>query len=376
MFSLARYCRLLRLVVVTTFVLATACGVSAAEAVAKPASPADAAGVDFFERKIRPLLAAKCYECHASGAKRPEAGLLLDTAAGIRRGGENGPLFDSQQPAGGLLLDVVRYDGDIQMPPDGKLPAAEIALFEEWVRRGLPLPVDGSSVTARQGIDFTAGRKHWSFQPLQRQDPPQLPDGAVAANPIDAFLRAKLAERGLRFSEPADRRTLIRRATFDLLGLPPTAEEVEAFIADQSPDAYERLLDRLLASPHYGERWARHWLDLARYADGNKTSLEIRAQAWLYRDWVVRALNDDLPYDEFVRRQLAADQLPDLPPRELAALGFLGVSPEYFKELKLSPEMIRTIVADEREERIDAPGARFSGSRWPVPVATITSLIP
>jgi hypothetical protein len=325
------------------------------------AKPTAAAEVEFFERKIRPLLAAKCYECHARSAKRPEADLLLDTSAGIRKGGENGPLVDPQKPAGGLLLDVVRYDADIQMPPEGKLSDAEITLLEEWVRRGLPLPVDGSSVVKKQGIDFAAGRKHWAFQPLQRFEPPRASNGAASSNPIDAFLGAKLAERGLAMSAPADRRTLIRRATFDLLGLPPTAEEVEAFVADSAPDAYERLVERLLASPHYGERWARHWLDLARYADGNKTSLEVRAQAWLYRDWVVRAFNDDLPYDEFVRRQLAADFLADLPPSELAALGFLGVSPEYFKELKLSPEMIRTIVADEREERIDALGRTFLG---------------
>jgi hypothetical protein len=335
----------------------SACGA----AYAREGKPTAAADVEFYERKIRPLLAAKCYECHAQSAKRPEAGLLLDTSAGVRRGGENGPLVDPQKPAGGLLLDVVRYNADIQMPPEGKLSAAEIALLEEWVRRGLPLPADGSSVVKKQGIDFAAGRKHWAFQSLRRYEPPRPAQGTASNNPIDAFLAAKLTEHGLAMSAPTERRTLIRRATFDLLGLPPTAEEVEAFVADKSPDAYERLLDRLLASPHYGERWARHWLDLARYADGNKTSLEVRAQAWLYRDWVVRALNDDLPYDEFVRRQLAADFLPNLPPSELAALGFLGVSPEYFKELKLSPEMIRTIVADEREERIDALGRTFLG---------------
>jgi len=320
---------------------------------------ADAAGVEFYERKVRPLLAKHCYECHAQAAKRPEAGLLLDTTAGLKAGGENGPLFDKAKPAESLLLDVVRYDGDIQMPPEGKLAAAEIAVLEQWVDRGAPLPDDGSTKAVRKTIDFAAARSFWSFQPARTHAPP--PETQPGTSRIDAFVEARLRALGLRPVAPADKRTLIRRASFDLIGLPPSAEEVDAFVADDSPQAYERLIDRLLASPHYGERWARHWLDLARYADGNKTSLEIRGQAWLYRDWVVGALNDDLPYDEFVRRQLAADHLPGLPPKELAALGFLGCGPAYFKELKLSPEMIRTIVADEYEERIDALGRTFLG---------------
>jgi hypothetical protein len=317
----------------------------------------DVTGTEFFERKIRPLFAKHCFECHARTAKRPEGGLLLDTTAGIRKGGENGPVLNADKPAASMLLELVRYDGDIQMPPGGKLPAAEIALLEEWVQRGAPLPEDGAAVAEGKVIDFAAGRKFWSFQPPRASSPP-----LTSASPtrIDAFLQAKRAERGLGPAASADRATLIRRATFDLLGLPPTPEEVEAFVNDPAPDAYERLLDRLLASPHYGERWARHWLDLARYADGNQLSLEVRDQAWMYRDWVVRALNDDLSYKEFVRRQLAADKL-DLPPSELAALGFLAVSPEYWKELQLSPAVIRTIVADEWEERIDAVGRTFLG---------------
>ncbi len=325
----------------------------------------DLSGVQFFERKIRPLLVEKCHECHSSSAKQPDGGLLLDTTAGIRAGGENGPLVNSAEPAASLLLDVVRYAGDIQMPPRGKLAAAEIALIEEWVNRGAPLPEDGSIARAAKGIDFKAARQFWSFQPPQSSAPPmeavRASGAAAPASRIDAFLQARLAAEGLTFSPEADRRTLIRRASFDLLGLPPAPEEVEAFVSDSAPNAYERLIDRLLASPHYGERWGRHWLDLARYADANKTSLEQRDQAWLYRDWVVQALNADLPYDEFVRRQLAADKLPDLPPSELAALGFLAVSPEYFKELKLDPSIIRAIVADEWEERIDALGRTFLG---------------
>jgi hypothetical protein len=322
---------------------------------ARADEPAD---LEFYERKIRPLLANRCYECHSKDSKRPEGGLLLDTSAGVRAGGENGAIINADKPDTSLLLEMVRYDGDIQMPPAGKLPAAEIALLEEWVKRGAPLPEDGTAKAATKGIDFAAGRKFWSFQPPRASAPPMTD---VSLSRIDAFLQAKRAERGLGPAPAADRATLIRRASFDLIGLPPSPEEVETFVNDKRPDAYQRLIDRLLASPHYGERWARHWLDLARYADENKLSLEARDQAWLYRDWIVQALNNDLPYTEFVRRQLAADKLPDLPPGELAALGFLAISPEYWKELQLSPPVIRTIVADEWEERIDAVGRTFLG---------------
>jgi hypothetical protein len=317
--------------------------------------------IEFYERKIRPLLTERCYECHSRGSKRLEGGLALDTRAGISAGGENGPIINSNKPDESLILAVVNYDGDIQMPPAGKLSSQEIGLLTEWVGRGAPLAEDGSSNVARQGLNFEAGRKFWSFQPLRKTPPPATSHASQPGNPIDAFLLAALENRGIRPSPRSDGRTLIRRATFDLLGLPPSPEEVDLFVNDPAPDAYDRLLDRLLASPHYGERWGRYWLDLTRYADGNKTSLEVRGQAWLYRDWVVRALNDDMPYDDFVRRQLAVDQMPGSQPADLAALGFLGLSPEYFKELKLAPPIIKAIVADEWEERIDALGRTFLG---------------
>jgi hypothetical protein len=331
---------------------------SAGVAAEKLATPAD---IEFYERKIRPLLAERCYECHSATAKRVEAGLALDTQAGVRKGGENGPLINSTKHDASLLLDVVAFEGDIQMPPTGKLRAEEIALLNQWVSRGAAMPEDGSAAIERRGIDYAAGKQFWSFQPLRQVPVPRLRNAEAPLHPIDAWLQAAQETQGLAPSPAADARTLIRRATFDLLGLPPTPEEVEQFVHDRSPQAYERLLDRLLESPHYGERWGRYWLDLARYADGNKTSLEERGQAWLYRDWVVKALNEDLPYDEFVRRQLAADKIPGLYPAELAALGFLGGSPIYFKELKLAPPLIRSIVADEWEERIDALGRTFLG---------------
>jgi hypothetical protein len=317
--------------------------------------------VDFYERKVRPLLARRCYECHSRGSKRPEGGLTLDTRAGVLAGGESGPLINSDQPDESLLLQVIRYDGDLQMPPAGKLSGAERELIVQWVRRGAAMPDDGTALAERPSIDFAAGKQFWAFQPPQRSRAPAGETSDRSAGVIDAFLQAALRQRGLRPSQPADARTLIRRASFDLLGLPPRPEDVEQFVNDTAPDAYQRLIDRLLASPHYGERWGRYWLDLTRYADGNTTSLEVRGRAWLYRDWVVKALNEDMPYDEFVGRQLAADQLPDYQPADLAALGFWGLSPAYFKELKLSPAIIQSIVADEWEERIDALGRTFLG---------------
>jgi hypothetical protein len=331
--------------------------------IATGAGAADDAGsgMDFFESKIRPLLAKRCYECHSQTAKQVQGGLRLDSRGGILQGGDSGPALVAGQPPSSLLIGAIGYAGDIQMPPEGKLPAAEIALLTEWVSRGAPLPADDSTSIATQSIDFEAGRAFWSLKPPRHAPLPLVRRAGWPKQSIDSFVLAALDKNQLAPSEPADRRTLIRRATFDLIGLPPGADEVEQFEADRRPDAWERLIDRLLAAPQYGERWGRYWLDYARYADGNKTSLEIRGQAWLYRDWVVRALNDDLPYAQFVRQQFAADQLPSCEPGDIAALGFLGISPEYWKELKLAPAVIETIVADEWEERIDAIGRTFLG---------------
>jgi hypothetical protein len=322
-------------------------------------SPAD---LDFYERKIRPLLVERCYKCHSAQAKVLKGGLRLDTSAGVKAGGDSGALFDPQQPEQSLLVEAVRYTSDIaQMPPQGKLAEREIALFAEWVRRGAPMPPDGATPGTREGIDFEAGRKFWSFQPLHRQALPKVRDTDWPRQRIDHFLLARLEAESLVPSSTADRRTLIRRATFDVLGLPPTAEEIDAFVADDRPDAYERLVDRLLASPQYGERWGRYWLDLARYTDTTDTWLSPLDNAWLYRDWVIAVLNDDLPYDEFVTRQLATDQMQKTGPEDIPALGYLGLSPTYWKEPRLAPDVIAVIVADEWEERIDAVGRGLLG---------------
>lgn len=327
---------------------------------ARAAEEVDLAGIEFFETKVRPLLVKRCYECHSQTAKKSQGGLLLDTAAGLSAGGDSGPPIVAGKPEESLLIEAVGYEDTLQMPPTGKLPEEEIAVLTAWVKRGAPLPKDGATV-AKTRIDFAAGRKFWSFQPPVRHEPPAAAFPGWPAKPIDGFILAALEKQQLSPSPAADRRTLIRRASFDLIGLPPTPDEVARFVDDPAPDAYAQLIERLLASPQYGERWGRYWLDLARYTDKPASWDSAVAQAWLYRDWVVRALNDDLPYDEFVRRQLAADLTGVSAPPDLAALGFLGLSPTLWKELKLDHQVIKVTVAEEWEERIDAVGRTFLG---------------
>ncbi len=325
---------------------------------------AEAQETAFFEKRVRPLLARRCYECHSSRAKKLQGALRLDTRAGLMAGGDTGPAVKPGDPDASLLIQAVRYAPDsYAMPPRGKLPDAEIALLTEWVKRGAVFPTGSTKAVAkRQVIDFAAGRRFWSFRPLAESvSKVELRSPRWVQRGVDRFILAQLEARGLAPSQPADHRELIRRATFDLTGLPPTPEEVAAFLGDNSPEAYPALIERLLASPHYGERWARWWLDLARYTDATSKWLTTTGQAYLYRDWVVAAFNRDVPYDAFVRRQLANDQLPDATPEDMAALGFLGLSPTYWKELKLAPDVIKVIVADEWDERLDAVTRTFLG---------------
>jgi hypothetical protein len=327
-------------------------------AAAEP-TPADR---DFFEQKVRPVLVERCHKCHSQEAKKQRGGLLLDSRSAVVVGGDSGPAVVAGEPEKSLLIRAIRYQHEqLQMPPTGKLPAREVAVLEEWVRRGAPFPGGDGAVKPQTTVNIAEGRKFWSFQPPRTIDPPPVRDAAWPRRRIDNFLLAAMEKRGLAPSPPATRRVLIRRATFDLIGLPPTPEEVEAFVNDKSPDAYEKLVERLLASPQYGERWARVWLDLARYADVLEQWAEVKGQPWLYRDWVVRALNEDVPYDRFVQQQLAADLMPNADPADRAALGFLGLSPSYWKELKLAPDVIKTVVAEEWEERIGAVTGTFLG---------------
>ncbi len=319
--------------------------------------------IEFFEKRVRPILATRCYECHSTAKGKKQGGLLLDDRGAILTGGDSGAAAVPGEPDKSLLIEAVRYNpAGFQMPPPGKLPAAEIDTLVEWVKRGLPHPAAAAVQTARKEIDLAAGRQHWAFLPLRVQSLPANVDFATAANRIDLFLEAKRLEHGVRASATADLRTLVRRASFDLLGLPPSEKDLANLRQGVPPEIqYAECLDQLLASPHYGERWGRYWLDLARYADVLESWREGEGQPWRYRDWVVRALNEDRPYEQFVQQQLAADLLPNADPRDNAALGFLGLSPSYWKELKLDHQVIKQVVAEEWEEKLDAIGSTFLG---------------
>lgn len=308
--------------------------------------------VEFFEKKIRPVLVERCYECHSTNADSVKGGLLLDSRDSSRKGGDSGAAIVPGNLDESLVLSALRYES-FEMPPDGKLSDAVIADFEKWIKAGAHDPRDASpSKSAAAEIDWNEARKFWAFQPPIRHMVPALRTDAAVQRHIDRFVIVKLDEAGIAPNPEADRRTLIRRVTFDLIGLPPAPEEITAFLDDDSPQAYGRLVDRLLASPHYGERWARMWLDVSRYAEdqahivGNNTSL-CYPNAHFYRDWVINALNSDMPYDTFVREQLAADLIDPQDKARHIALGFIGLGPKYYR--RSDPE----VMAEEWEDRVD-----------------------
>ena len=323
---------------------------------------ADEPAEEFFETHVRPLLLRRCSECH--GANKQQGGVRLDIRGGIHGNKEFEPLVVPGKPQESRLIQVVGYSGDdVQMPPKGKLPEPETEILTKWVQQGAYWPADGPKVKGNEigvarlkdgSVDFQEARsRHWAFQPLT--EPPDVPaTSSFAVSPIDRFLQHRLEERGLALSEAADRQTLIRRATLDLWGLPPTWEQVQRFLNDDRPDAWPRLVDRLLASPLYGQRWGRHWLDVARYADTKGYVFQENPRypfSYTYRDYVVDALNADKPYDRFVVEQLAADQL-NLPEGDpaLAAMGFVTVGPRY---LNREPDII--------DDRIDLIGRGLMG---------------
>jgi cytochrome c553 len=281
---------------------------------ADAAAPSEA-NLQFFESKVRPLLAERCFKCHSTQDGKNKGGLTLDTQAGLLKGGDNGAVVAAGEPAKSRLVEAIRYGNvDLQMPPKQKLSDAQIADLTEWVRRGAPWPAEQSSGVAARPADFDLAKRkaeHWAWQPVKRVDPPAVKDAAWPKSDIDRFVLWKMEEKGLKPAAPADKRTLIRRATLMVTGLPPTPAEVDAFLADSSPNAFERVVDRLLASPRFGERWARHWLDLVRYGEsrGHEFDTDI-PNAFQYRDYVIRAFNDDVPYDQFVREHIAGDLLP------------------------------------------------------------------
>ncbi len=278
----------------------------------------DRKGLDFFEAKIRPMLVTHCYECHSAGAaakKKLKGGLLLDSRDGSRNGGESGPAVVPGNPDDSLLISALNHDS-FKMPPTEKLPDELIAQFVKWIKMGAPDPRDGVAVAASPGVDLEAGRQHWAFQPLAQPSPPEVQDANWVRTPVDQFVRARQEAAGVTPNAIADARTLIRRAYFDLIGLPPQPDDVERFVTEFEKDparAYDYLIDELLANEHYGERWARHWLDITRFAESNGYAFDgDRPNAWHYRDFVVRALNADMPYDQFVRQQIAGDLLTNV----------------------------------------------------------------
>jgi hypothetical protein len=324
-------------------------------------------GAEFFEKEIRPVLAEKCFGCHSSKLKSPMGGLMLDTRSGLKRGGNGGPVVIPGDPTGSRLLQALTYNRtELRMPPSGKLPDAKIAAFEKWIAAGAPDPREetpgGATAAAapKRGMDIETGRKWWAFQPVTPQSRPKLKDTAFAGRwakgSIDGFVLARLEQSHLQPSPEADRATLIQRASLDLTGLRPSYDEVQQFVADKDPKAYEKLIERLLASPHYGERWGRYWLDVARYGEDNPTSEATNPPypfAWRYRDWVIEAINKDVPYDRFVKLQLAADLMPATPREDLRALGYLGAAPIYHTDLRLSKDVTETIFTDAWDERVD-----------------------
>jgi hypothetical protein len=305
-------------------------------------------GPEFFEKKVRPILAGKCSACH--GAKMQMAGLNLsspESAANVIVKGD---------PEASRLFQAVAYTRQIKMPPTGKLGAEEIASIKEWIAMGAPWPSAGPSLPAAPpGSPITsADRSHWAFQPVKKYAPPKVANAAWVANEVDRFILARLEEKGLTPAPPAPKLTLLRRVTYDLTGLPPTPREIDGFLADSSPDAYKKVVDRLLASPQYGERWGRHWLDVARYADSTGMDEDhIYPHAWRYRDYVVQAFNNDLPYDRFIVEQIAGDLLPDPKP---VATGFLALGPK-----PLAQQDRVQMIYDVVDEQIDTVSKTFMG---------------
>jgi hypothetical protein len=316
----------------------------------------------FFEAKIRPVLIAHCYKCHSASSEKIRANFVLDTREGLRKGGDLGEAIVPGNPEESLLIQAVRYrDQDLQMPPKTRLPDEAIADLERWVRMGAPDPRDGKAPAVAKSIDVEAGRRYWAFQPPRTSAPPAVRDAAWPRSEIDRFLLARLEARGLKPVGDADRFTLVRRVYLDLVGLPPTPEEVEAFARDESPAALETLVDRLLASPQFGERWGRHWLDVARYAESSGKQVNYNyPHAWRYRDYVINAFNGDKPFDRFLKEQVAGDLLPACDPvqraEQIVATGFLAIGAK--PHVERSPLQFQLDLADEQ---IDVTSQAFLG---------------
>ncbi|MCA9012931.1 MAG: DUF1549 domain-containing protein, partial [Planctomycetaceae bacterium] len=317
--------------------------------------------IEFFETRIRPVLVQHCYTCHAAEAKIVRGGLQLDSQAAMRKGGDSGAAILPGNPDGSLLLSAMKHES-LAMPPESKLPDNVIADFERWIRDGAVDP----RLEARPGklppVDYEAAQSHWAFQKISDPSPPHVQNADWPVSSMDRFVLSRLEQSNMQPAATAGRRTLIRRATFDLVGLPPTTDEVNAFLADESPDAFAKVVDRLLASPHYGERWGRHWLDLVRYATSNGADENHELpNAWRYRDWVVRMFNQDLPLDQFIIQQLAGDLLSNPKDEQqsgdwLTATGMLVIGPKMLAEQDKDKMMIDIV-----DEQIDTVSRTMLG---------------
>ncbi|MCW5981915.1 MAG: PSD1 domain-containing protein [Bryobacteraceae bacterium] len=302
----------------------------------------------FYQSSVQPVLRANCLPCH--NEKNRTSGLAFDNREAILAGGNRGPLVKPDAPGESLLLAAVEQQGDLKMPPGRRLKEDEIASLRRWIEQGAVFPL--SDAPAKR-----PGQDHWAFQPPKRPSVPAVRDAAWVRNPIDNFILARLERENVKPSPEAARRALLRRLSFDLTGLPPSPREIDSFLADSSPGAYEKAVDRLLASPHYGERWGRHWLDLARYADSDGYTIDAPRQIWKYRDWVIQALNRDMPFDEFVIEQIAGDLLPNPSTDQLIATGFQRNTPNNY-EGGIDFEQYRV---ENVADRVATTGAAFLG---------------
>ena len=317
----------------------------------------EVAGVEFFESHVRPLLVERCYECHSADSEPVEGGFRLDSRAAWQRGGDSGKAIEPGAPGESRLFKAVLYqDPTLAMPPDNALSKREIEVLRRWIMMGAPDSRTEEIDSGVREIDMRTGRQFWSFQSIREPESPVVKDDAWLKTQVDRFVLARLEEQGLLPVNRLSRRTLIRRATLDILGLPPTPEEIDSFVNDRSSNAWPRLVDRLLASRHYGERWARHWLDVARYADDqlrDEFFYHELPHAWRYRDWVVRAFNEDMPFDQFVLQQLAGDILVDtIGPESTVATGFLALGMIY-QDDGATPEGIAVAKAETLDDRVD-----------------------
>lgn len=317
-------------------------------------------GIDFFEKRIRPALVHNCYKCHSGDVVKAKGHFVLDTHDGLRKGGDTGEVISPRHPEKSLLIEAIKYEG-LEMPPEGQLPDEVIEDFEKWVEMGAPDPRIGKAANPKNKVDLASAKRYWAFQIPKSPPPPKVRDTAWPRSDIDRFILARLEKEQLQPVRDAERATLIRRVTFDLIGLPPTPEEIDAFVNDKSSTAFEIVVDRLLDSPHFGERWGRHWLDVVRYGEstGKERNVPYR-YAWRYRDYVFDSFNADKPYDRFVVEQLAGDLLQTTNIAEhnklIIATGFLAIGPK-----SLNTNNAEQFKVDEIDDQIDVTGRAFLG---------------